>query len=240
MKNLLTPLINLVAPPQCLLCSRDTAGEYICERCTHEELTPFDAQRRCLVCFRPLFQRGICELCKREEHPFFQQRMLWDYTPAVKELISEMKFNWNASLCYEIGRMYAPMILEYFLCENWDYIVPIPLHRKRISERGYNQCEHLCAGLTSALYSRKHTRAERTLLKRTRRTEQQALLKCRKQREKNMQGAFSCCVDITAKRILLIDDIYTTGATAREAAHALQLSGATHIDLFTLARSDGW
>lgn len=115
--------------------------------------------------------------------------------------------------------------------ENVDLIVPIPLHPRREKARGFNQSTLLAqelsvrSGIPCVL-----------ALERVRFTRQQALL-TRRQRRKNLIGSMVTCMDVREKHILLIDDVFTTGATAAEAARALKASGAAWVGVLTFTRA---
>lgn len=113
-----------------------------------------------------------------------------------------------------------------------EIIVPVPLHRSRLYERGYNQSERLAAGIADAM----HLPIEDGILKRPRPTSSQTRLS-REKRWVNLDGAFCVAEDaeIDGRSVLLVDDVLTTGATAGAAAHALKERRAYRVDLATLA-----
>jgi ComF family protein len=114
---------------------------------------------------------------------------------------------------------------------NYDMLVPVPLHRNRLRERGYNQ---------SLLLAREIGRRfgvpiDQNMLRRIRDSVPQIELTGTK-RVKNVRGVFSLGGDPTGKRLLLVDDVLTTGATANECAGVLRRGGANRVDVFTIAR----
>lgn len=115
--------------------------------------------------------------------------------------------------------------------QNIDSVIPVPLSIKRIHERGYNQSE-LLARVVADHFSLK---MEVNLLKKIKEIKPQFKLE-REERLSNIKGAFSCS-PLEGKNVLLIDDIYTTGATVLEASSALKAAGAKHIYILTLARA---
>jgi ComF family protein len=122
-----------------------------------------------------------------------------------------------------------------------DLIVPVPLHIRRFRERGFNQSWMLVQEWPE-LFRRRHSgtlpELVRDALVRHRWTEPQAGLD-RRRRKTNIKGAFSVSghVDILGKRVLLVDDVYTTGATAEECASVLLKNGASDVHILTLART---
>ena len=107
-----------------------------------------------------------------------------------------------------------------------DLIAPVPIHRSRLSWRGFNQAEALCEKLPNHLIGQD--------LVRIRRTPPQVKL-TPEQRSKNLVGAFKCPTDIVGKRVLLVDDVFTTGATAAECARALKEAGASWVGVLVFA-----
>lgn len=114
----------------------------------------------------------------------------------------------------------------------YDALVPIPLHRARLRVRGFNQAEALCHALQA------RTGIE-TLdaVRRTRATKTQTRLSV-SQRQTNVRGAFEVCEAVDGKRLVLVDDVLTTGATALSCAEALKAAGAVHVTLCVAARAD--
>ncbi len=113
-------------------------------------------------------------------------------------------------------------------------IVPVPLHLERLRWRGFNQSLLLARAIGQA----RHTPVDPFLLERIRSTTPQTQLKG-KERRTNVRGAFhvSDAEKLTGKTVLLIDDVYTSGATTEECARTLRRSGAATVDVFTLARA---
>lgn len=115
-------------------------------------------------------------------------------------------------------------------------IIPVPLHAKRLRERGFNQS----VLIARALFSHEKKRINTSVLQRHRWTEPQATYGG-KARRKNLRNAFSVRIpaQIKGKKILLIDDVFTTGTTVNECAGVLLKAGAAEVIVFTLARVDG-
>jgi len=115
-----------------------------------------------------------------------------------------------------------------------DFIVPVPLHRKRLKERGFNQAQLLGRVLA------KHWRINLSVhnLRRVRWTEPQIGL-CAADREQNVRGAFQVAdpVQFEGRRLLLLDDVYTTGSTVGECARTLKRAGAEEVRVVTVARA---
>lgn len=107
-----------------------------------------------------------------------------------------------------------------------DFVVPVPIHRKRMLTRGYNQCE-----LLAEVFAKERDEVCINLLERVKNTRPQSGLK-KSQREQNIKGAFALSdigIDIKGKNIMVIDDIFTTGSTMDECAKVLKKHGAAHV-----------
>ena len=148
-----------------------------------------------------------------------------------EKAVYELKFSGNRAIARAAAELSAPLLLaEKF--DDIDYIVPVPLHYRRFFKRGYNQSEVIASMLAKQL-----NKPYKNLLKRTRSTQRQATLS-REERLKNLQGAFAVKkpAHVSGKKILLVDDVLTTGATLHACAEALQQAGSAELLVFTLAR----
>jgi len=117
--------------------------------------------------------------------------------------------------------------------QNWNFIAPVPLHPLKQREREFNQAEILARHLSNATKILLNTK----LLRRVSPTKTQTLL-TREQRAKNMRGAFAVCdgVKLDGKCVVLVDDVFTTGATTSACARALRAAGAGEVCVWTVAR----
>jgi ComF family protein len=113
-----------------------------------------------------------------------------------------------------------------------DLIIPLPLHSERLRERGFNQSTEIAARLGKCL----KLPVDRSTVLRTRATPPQAELPL-KERHKNVRGAFECRGDFSGRRILLVDDVMTTGATLNECARVVKLHGASTVRVAVAARA---
>lgn len=114
-------------------------------------------------------------------------------------------------------------------------VVPMPLHEKRLAERGFNQAQELAAPLVAAFAAHGFTLAPDLLVREKDNPPQRGLSK--EERQRNIRGIFKAVPQTEGKRILLLDDVSTTGATLREAARALLAAGALSVDVVVLART---
>lgn len=154
----------------------------------------------------------------------------FEYTGTMREAILDFKFK----NCRSYAPLFADMMKEYLdsydIWNEFDFIVPVPLHKSRLKERGYNQAELIAAHAAKYL----SLPLESEVLARTRATERQSSLK-RTDRVLNVKNAFKCEADLSGKSILLFDDITTTGSTLQACAAALADAGAKKICALTLA-----
>lgn len=206
-------IIDFLFPKYCLGCGK--YGEDLCDDCLKE--LPITAQI-CPVCGKGSPMGWIHEKCK-EKRGMDGLIVIYDYQDElVQKVIGEIKFGFNRDL---IKRVLKEMRFE--MGENFDLIVPVPLYFYRENWRGFNQAEEM-AKVVGKQIKLDVVRA----LKRTRKTKQQSLILDRKERQKNVEGAFEIAegVDLKGKKILLVDDVFTSGADMRECTKVIKRAGA--------------
>lgn len=154
----------------------------------------------------------------------------FEYTDTLRKAILDFKFKG----CYAYAPLFAMLMNDYLdsydIWDKVDYIVPVPLHKNRLKERGYNQSELICKHIA------KHLDIPMSLdiLERTRATKKQSTLH-KADKHKNVKDAFECKCDLSGKRILLFDDICTTKSTLQSCANALEKSHPDDIIALTLS-----
>ena len=195
-------------------------AEYFCVCCR----TPF------LNAF-PLDEQGRCGLCRRGVSGFDAAYSFGFYEGELRELIHLFKYGRVQTLAKSLGKLLA---LALPRDQRFDLIVPMPLHWRRRWSRGFNQ-----ADLLSREIGRRTSIPVKNAVRRVRSTTTQAGLTNAKRRA-NVSGAFRVRRrgSLHGQRILLIDDVMTTGATAASCARALKRAGAKQVTLLTLARVD--
>lgn len=218
-------ILDFLYPPRCPVC--DTAvlpGRRICQAC-REKLRPASGIV-CLKCGKPLAngRQEFCADCAKKNRLFAQGRALWVYEKDTKESIYRFKYQNRR----EYGIAYAEEIAKkdgaWIKGKGIQAIVPVPLHKKRRKKRGYNQAEILAEEMGVLLDI--PVRAD--LLTRARDTRPQKTLNDA-QRKQNLRRAFLARKGTAPARVLLVDDIYTTGSTLHAAAGALLDAGVEKV-----------
>lgn len=226
----------LPEPPPCPACRRpkepDEPG--ICPNCL--ERMPLLVPPLCRRCGQPLrgeaAQAELCRLCRQEGRFFAFARAPAVYDGAVKDWIHRFKYGGERELGEALGVLMGRFLERERVLWPLDAVVPVPLHPSRLQERGFNQAEVLAKAVGAWVGRPVWT----DVLQRARSTETQTKLPARARRD-NVRGAFRSyrAQRIAGKRLLLVDDVLTSGATADEAARTLLKAGAAQVNVLCLA-----
>ena len=225
-------LLNLCFPPRCLSCSLDTtAPSSLCPKCW-AALNFIDAPT-CSLCGLPLETIGdtvLCGPCLHKRPSYHRCRSVLVYDRASKALILGFKHGDKTENSTLMARWLAQT--GHRLLTTSDLIIPVPLHRTRLLKRRYNQA----ALLAAALSRQSGCPWAGMFLHRHKKTEYQGRGTAR---QRNVAGAFRCTqpARIAGQRILLIDDVFTTGATVESCSKALLKAGAQQVQVLTVARA---
>jgi ComF family protein len=220
-------------PGQCAVCHAWPA-QPVCEACVARFAQP---RQRCLLCALPLVApggNGECGRCVRDAPPVDACHAAVSYEFPWSELITQFKFSGQAGWARSFATLMRSAPWVEPALDRATLVLPMPLSRERLAERGFNQSLLLCRCLAPA-------KAAPDILLRVRHSAPQATLD-RKDRIGNVKGAFAVDPDhvasVRGSDIVLVDDVMTSGASIFTAAGALRQAGAGRITALVLARTD--
>lgn len=237
-RQLLTALLDVILPPLCHICHTfiPNAGTlHICPAC--RDLLPLVSSPLCPVCGIPFVGVGRdhrCGSCTTHPPHFDAAHASFLYEGAIRDLIHSFKYNRITHLRYPLALLTLEGLNAAVSEHTPHFIIPVPLHRSRLRQRGFNQAVLIGSELSRRLSLQMLPDA----LVRVRQTEPQIELTAA-ERRLNVKGAFSVkrAAMIKGKRILLLDDVMTTGSTMDECAKELKNAGADLVIAVTAART---
>ena len=223
--------LDMLYPQRCPLCHgilRKTENSLVCRECSRE-VKPFTGAR-CMKCGKPVKEEEeYCKECRKGKHVFTEGRGIFLYSGKWRRSIVRFKYYG----CREYGDFYARALSIYGRkeLERWkpDLIVPVPLHPRKKRMRGFNQAEYIACGVSrntgipwsgQTVRKIKNTRSQKKL--------------DREARRRNLKRAFQVTENLEGKRILVVDDVYTTGSTMDAMAMCLMDAGAAEIYFLTV------
>ena len=217
--------LAFVFPATCAVCQ--SQGSFLHEDC--ESALPRLEMPFCSICARP-GSAPICSRCEVEPPSYERIRAPYLMAGPVREMVYGLKYRNLRASVPELGRLLAIYLDSRPLPA--DLAVPVPLHKSRERERGYNQSVLLAREVS------KHTGIPvgEDLLRRTRDTAPQVSLASPEERGRNIEGAFECAADVAGLRVLLVDDVVTTGSTMSACAAPLMEAEAAAVRGLALAR----
>lgn len=214
-------------PGSCILCQSPTHGLW-CVACENDLL--LNDRDRCPVCANLSANKYVCGDCIKNKPLFCRTEIFCAYQYPANQLIKMLKFNKRPEIAVAFADRFAERLLSRLFLPQ--ILVPVPLHRKRQRERGYNQSLVIANQLANRLGLGVHP----ALFTRERNTEPQSTLAV-KYRKKNVANAFKLNGYVKSKRIALIDDVITTGSTIHELAKLLK-KHCEKIEVWTIAKTD--
>lgn len=220
---------TLLYPPTCVLCG--AAGAYgldLCVGCRSDlpRITPC-----CPRCAQPLPEPRLCGACLRRPPPFTVCRSPFRYEDPLPALVGGAKFRGRFNLIRLLGTLLAEALAA---CDDPrpDAIVPVPLHPRRLRERGYNQSLELARVIARRL----DIGVDAGCCERVRATPPQMAL-TEKERMRNVRGAFAAQAQAAGRHVAILDDVVTTGGTVGELSRALKAAGCSRVDVWAVART---
>jgi len=221
----LEALADLFYPLWCIGCER-RSSDVLCRPCF--EALPLLRGTACGRCGLPTaFDTPVCGACKNVDFAFETARAPLRYEGVGKEIVHALKYRGYTPV---VERLAAPLLAGAVVGGRFDAVVPVPLHRARLRRRGFNQAALLARGL-----SRRINTPVSDTLQVVRSTRDQVDLSAAERRE-NVAGAFSARARARG-RLLVVDDVFTTGATTTACATALLRAGAAEVHAVTLCRT---
>jgi ComF family protein len=234
-------LSSLFFPPVCgfCTCALDDPEMLLCETCTESlRIIPDTVCGQCGMPVPGLLSRpeGLCGRCLAHPPRYERARYAVEYTGPLRDALIRFKFSGILHAGKGLGEVLLSAFRRNFSPEEFDVILPIPLHPNRLAARGFNQVVVLGERLSSAT----RIPLDRTSFRKTKDTPPQVGLP-RSQRIKNLRGSFGVSRPdrIRGKSVLLVDDVATTGSTVAEAAKTIARAKASRVTLLVLALRPG-
>ena len=208
------------AGEDCLLCAGEGGPELLCAACIAELPALPDSCPRCAL---PSPAAALCGSCLNHPPHFDATLALWRYEFPCDGLVQALKYRGRLALAGFFARSLASRTMPEV-----DLIVPMPLHPRRLAERGFNQALEIARHLGRPIEPRGVLRVKHTLPQTDLPYEERA---------KNVRGAFLCKLDLSGASVAVLDDVMTTGATLNELARALKRAGAARVENLVIART---
>jgi ComF family protein len=218
-----------VLEAHCFLCGAHARG-YLCKACFHDLPWNDHACRRCARAL-PDLPGELCGACTRNTPAFERAQAAFAYAWPVNRLIQRFKFHGDLAM----GRILALTLKDYLdmhQIASPDLVVPVPLHRRRLATRGFNQATEIARIIAPAL----HVEVAADGLVRTQHTPAQSGLE-RAARRRNLRHAFLCRRPVRGLHVAVVDDVITTASTAEAIARTLKQAGAERVSVYALARA---
>lgn len=239
--NLFTDLIDIIYPKKCHICLDFLDDEKcklpdICNSCFSG--LPVLTHPFCSICGVPFQSKveedHLCEKCIRTR-PFYDElRAPYLYEDRIMEAIHRLKYSGKSYLAKSMGRLLADFLKEWISDIDGMIMIPVPLHKRKLRQRGFNQSVLLVRSTAGIL----GMETDYFTLRRIRYTETQTGLTL-EERRKNVKGAFEVTDNgnLKGKSVILVDDVATTGNTMNECASVLKKAGCERVLGLTLART---
>ncbi len=232
-------ITDILFPIKCLRCKKE--GAFICKKCL--KTIPKNSFQVCPVCEKAITLNGdLCVYCKKlGSSPLTRLFVVSDYkNKNLSKAIHLMKYSFVSEIATPLGELSVETMTKLGNFATPDIIIPVPLHNKRLRYRGFNQSELLAKTIATKLLPGINIKILANGLIRKEYTKPQMKIKDYKSRQKNIKNCFISNPlfekEIAQKRILLVDDICTTGSTLNECAKELRKLNPKSISAIVLAR----
>lgn len=231
-------VLDFIFPQNCIVCDGKIQEHFLCPACRAD--IEFIRQPHCFQCGVPAdlsyaypHEEFVCGVCRKSPYQFDQARSLGFYDTVLRTIIHHFKYRRQMGVLPEMD-----LLLKKYFEENPGFgqgftVSPVPLHFNKMKGRGFDQAFLIARQVAKVL----KLPLEAGLLRRVRETSPQATM-TRTERARNIKGAFEVNRPelVVGKSVLLVDDVFTTGATVNEAAKVLKKNGASQVHVFTLGR----
>jgi ComF family protein len=231
-------LENWLFTTQCLLCHATVkTGKNLCTFCIDELPWNHIACQQCGISLESIMMQAeksmLCGQCLANPPPFAKTYAAFTYQIPITQLIAQLKFNQNLTCGSVLSELLLKFLRSKYQQYDWpEAIIPVPLHPKRLAERGYNQAIELANPLEKSLnipvYFDLCARIKQTL------TQTAASAK---ERRANLKNAFTVVKPHHLTHVAIVDDVLTTGSTVTALAKALKNSGVKRIDVWAIAKT---
>lgn len=233
-------LKDFVFPPSCQVCDTQifSSSPALCSNCQPENICVETSSTCCSACNEPQLEQAICQICNLYPLPFGTVLSMWEYNFQVEQLISAIKYKGKFSLISWVAKLSAQFLesREKFT-SSWDIILPVPSKTANSQDRGYNPValfvrklgKHLSIPTATTALIISDSSPNRARLSIAERSQSPSPVISLNKRFKRLEEL------LKNKKVLLVDDVLTTGATASAAASVLPV--CSRVDLFTIARS---
>lgn len=212
-------LLNLIYPNVCGFCGK-ICKESLCKKCE--------------IKWKNKMKDKLEDYTDNDNFTFSKHLYIFSYQDEIRELLINYKFNEKAYLYKTLTQIILQSKNIYEFLKQCDIIVPVPIHKNRRRQRGYNQSELIAKQLTKQV---ENLKLEKQILIKQKDIKPQSSLS-KKERKENVKNAYKIedKEKIIGKKIILLDDIYTTGNTVNECSKVLKVHGAKQIDVLTIAK----
>lgn len=222
-----TNIVQIMLPQNCLLCGNHCGADALCDGCRDD--LPYHTAACCPVCAMPSPNAEICGSCTRHPPHFDATTSVFSYAFPIDALLQGLKYGDRLTIAGLAAKFLARHTGENPLP---DLLVPMPMHPARLRQRGFNQA----AEIARAVARENGVPLTLDAVARIRETEPQASLPLAR-RKRNMRKAFTCTGNMSGKRVALLDDVMTSGASLDELAKTLKKAGASRVECWVVART---